>query len=523
MDKRDIQDNEIIEIDVSRLFRAVMDRAWIVAVSTAVCAVLVFVWTYFFVTPMYTSAARFYVNNNSFSVGGTSLSITSGDLVTSRSLVDSYIVILTGETTLEDVMDYTGIEKSFDELRSMITAEAVNETEIFQVSVTSSDPIEAEIIADAITYILPRRIDNIVKGTSSMVVDVAKLPSSPSSPNYTKNTMIGFVLGFVLSVGMIVLWEYFDVTIRTEDDIAQICTHPILSSVPDMNSLGKNRSRYYYGYERIKNKEKRKEKSGSGSKSNMLIGSGISFSAAEGYRILRTKIQFSFVDDNDCRVIGVCSAISGEGKSLTASNLAYSLSKLDKKVILVDCDMHCPTLADKLGIRKKPGLSSYLTRQCCMTDLIQKCNLENCKDAFDVISAGQNPPNPVELLSSARMQKALDDLRREYDYVLLDLPPVCEVADAMAVANVMDGMLLVVRQNYCDRVVLSKAVRQFEFMDAKILGVIFNCTNEHEHRYGSGYYRRYHRYGHKYYTRGYASDYQYNRRPAEDSGSKQTV
>ena len=522
MDKREIPDNEIIEIDVSRLFRAVMDRAWIVAVSAAVGAALVFVWTCFFVTTMYTSAARFYVNNNSFSVGGTSLSITSGDLVTSRNLVDSYIVILTGETTLEDVMDYTGIEKSFGELRSMISAESVNETEIFQVSVTSSDPVEAEMIADAITSILPRRIDTIVKGTSSVVVDVAKLPTAPSSPNYTRNTMVGFMLGLALSVGIIVLWEYFNVTIRTEDDISQICIHPILSSVPDMNSLGKSTSRYYYGYERRKYKDKKKNIS-SGNKLNVLIGSGISFSAAEGYRILRTKIQFSFVDDNDCRVIGICSAISGEGKSLTAANLAYSLSKLDKKVILVDCDMHCPTLADKLGVCRKPGLSSYLTRQSCMTDLIQKCNLENCKGAFDVISAGENPPNPVELLSSARMQSALDDMRRDYDYVILDLPPVCEAADAMAVANMMDGMLLVVRQNYCDRMVLSKAVRQFEFMNAKILGVVFNCTIEHGHRYGGSYYRRYNKYGYKHYSKGYASDYQHNRRAVEDSGSEQTV
>lgn len=232
-------------------------------------------------------------------------------------------------------------------------------------------------------------------------------------------------------------------------------------------------------------------------KQSKFIGGNISFAAAEAYKLLRTKLQFSFTDDSGARVLGLSSAMAGEGKSLTAVNLAYSLSQLNKKVILIDCDMRRPTLAEKMKLRKTPGLSNWLTGQENITDLLQKCVLNEGKGVFDVITAGQTPPNPVELLSSDKMAKTLQLLRKSYDYILLDLPPVGEVSDALAVANRVDGMLLVVRQDYCNRNILMSTVSQFEFIDSKILGVIYNFATES----GGAYrYRKYYRrYGRRYY------------------------
>ena len=189
-------------------------------------------------------------------------------------------------------------------------------------------------------------------------------------------------------------------------------------------------------------------------------------------------------------------------------NLAYTLSQLDKKVLLVDCDMRRPTLAEKLGILKYPGLSNYLTRQCSLSDLIQECRMKDTENGFHVITAGQNAPNPVELLSSERMSKALESMRKAYDYVILDLPPVGEVTDALAIAKQTDGILLVVRQNYCDRNVLTDTVNQFDFIQAKTIGVVFNAIHENGGKgyYNKKYYRRYyHRYG-KSYGRSYENN-----------------
>ena len=126
--------------------------------------------------------------------------------------------------------------------------------------------------------------------------------------------------------------------------------------------------------------------------------------------------------------------------------------------------------------------------------MFQYCGVEGDEQAFHVIAAGQIPPNPVELLSSARMSMMLKQLRGMYDYIILDLPPVGEVSDALAVAKETDGILLVVRQNYCNRVVLKDAVRQFEFVGSKILGVTYNCATESSGSYGKKYYKKYYSY-----------------------------
>ena len=218
------------------------------------------------------------------------------------------------------------------------------------------------------------------------------------------------------------------------------------------------------------------------------MGAGISFAATEAYKLLRTKLQFSFTDDKSSRVIGVSSALAGEGKSLSSINLAHSLSQLNKRVLLIDCDMRKPSICTKLPLVKEPGLSDYLSGQIGLDSLFQRCGIPGEEDAFDVIVAGRNPPNPVELLSSPRMEKMLNQLRESYDYIVLDFPPVGEVSDALAVVKVTDGMLLVVRQNYCNRIAYANAVKQFEFIEAKLLGIVYNCASERTNSYGRKYY-----------------------------------
>ena len=479
----------IVEINFKRLLDAVLHRAWIVVLVSILCAALVFGATFLFITPKYDASVMFYVNNSDISVGNTSLSLTSSDITASRGLVETYIVILNTRETLSHVTDYAGIDIAYDDLSEMISAESVEETEVFRVTVTSADPNEAEELANSIAYILPKRISGIVEGTSAKIVDAAIVPTEPSSPSYTQNTILGFLLGFVLSVSVIVLREIFDISIRNEEDITQCCKHPILAMVPDMTSAGKGG--HYSTYD-VKATAKKGVVPGKKQEA-ALIGGGINFAASEAYKLLRTKLQFSFADENSCHVIGMSSALSGEGKSLTAVNLAYTLSQLDKDVLLIDCDMRRPTLAKKLGVKSKPGLSSFLTGQIGPEELIQYCGLHGEEDAFHVIAAGECPPNPIELLSSHKMANAIESLRKMYDYIILDLPPVGEVSDALAVAKKTDGMLLVVRQNLCNRIVLADTVRQFEFVEAKILGMVFNCADEHVGPYGKSYYKKYYK------------------------------
>ena len=302
-----IEKNEELEIDLQRLFGALLQRAWMIAAAAVVCALLALGITAFMITPQYQSTAMFYVNNGSLSVGGASLNLSASDLSVSKNLVSSYIVILNTRETLNDVADYAEVERSYGELKGMIQASAVNSTEIFEVVVTSPDPEEAEKIADAISYILPKRISNIVEGTSAQIVDHAVLPSKPSSPNTMKNTMLGFILGLVASVGAICIYEIFNVMIRSEEDVAQCCSYPVLAVVPDMNT--QSRGGYYrYGYgtesRRGKHRSQRKKldlmkKPAKEAADEVFIGKSLGFAASEAYRMLGTKVQFSFADDKD--------------------------------------------------------------------------------------------------------------------------------------------------------------------------------------------------------------------------------
>lgn len=479
MENRNVNTEEV-EIDLQRLFATLLDKAWLIGIVALLAAAAMFVGTLLMVTPQYQASAMFYVNNTDISVGSANLSLTASDISASRGLVDTYIVILNTRETMLEVIDYSDVDLSYEALKGMVSAEAVDDTEVFRVTVTSPDPLQAEQIANSFAHILPKRIANIIEGSSAKVVDAAVVPSAPSSPSYTRNTMMGFLVGLVLAAAVVVVADLLNVSIRTEEDILRTGANPVLAAVPDMT----------------KGSRKHPPKVGQSS----LIGGNVNFAAAEAYKLLRTKLQFSFVDQEGCRIIGISSALTGEGKSLSAVNLSYALSQLGERVLLVDCDMRRPSMSEKLPVRNVPGLSDYLTGQTESKNLIQLCGMPDDERAFHVIAAGQIPPNPLELLSSSRMQKMLRRLREGYDYIILDLPPVGEVSDALAASKLTDGMLLVVRQNYCDRPALTATLRQFEFVEAKILGVLFNCTSEEGNSYG---YKSYRKYGKRYYKKGY--------------------
>lgn len=482
MEENTIRNNEDMGVDLKRALKVLLKKGWLIVLVSVLTAVAAFLVAKLLVTPRYESVAMFYVNNSSAS-GGNSASITSSDISASKNLVDSYIVILNTNSTMEEILEASGTDYSCEELSKMISAKAVNSTEIFQVTVTSTDPQEAASIAGAIARILPERIAGIIEGSSAIVVDFPVVAEKASSPNYVQTAMIGFIFGFILVVAVLLLREIFDVTIRTEEDITQNCQYPILTNIPDMTAPGKDAG---YGYGRSKHAGP-----GAGTKQPSVVGGDISFAATEAYKLLRAKLQFSFADENTCHVIGVSSALSGEGKSLSAVNLAYTMAQLKKRVILIDCDMRKPTLAEKLRLKKAPGLSNFLSGQCKLEHVLQNSGILSEETPFHVISAGQNPPNPVELLSSVRMAGLLTVLRKNYDYVILDLPPVGEVSDALAVAKETDGMLLVVRQNYCTRPVLADTVCQFEFLNTKILGVVVNFSHENGEKRGGSYKKAY--------------------------------
>ena len=240
--------NETMEIDLRELFGVLLHRAWLIALVAVIGAALVFGYTYFMVDPLYQSSTLLYVNNSGINIGSSSFSISSGELTAAQKLVDTYVVILKSRAALSEVIEEAELSYTYEELKGMISAGAVNSTEVFEVVVTSKSPTEAEKIANTIANILPEKISDIVNGSDVRIVDYAVVPSHRHSPSYTRNTAIGFLVGAVLAAAIIILTHLLDENIRSEDYLSQSFPDiPLLSVIPDMHA-SRQRSGGYYGY-----------------------------------------------------------------------------------------------------------------------------------------------------------------------------------------------------------------------------------------------------------------------------------
>ena len=232
------------------------------------------------------------------------------------------------------------------------------------------------------------------------------------------------------------------------------------------------------------------------------------FYLQEAYRALRTNVNFALADTEGGRVVMVTSALQGEGKSLTALNLAIALGQTDEKVLLIDCDLRRPRMSRLMNLNAPAGLSNLLMD----FGLLDVAVINSEEHGIDLILAGDIPPNPAELLSSGRMQKLLDLMREKYDYVILDSPPVDLVVDAVALSSLCDGVLFVVRANQSERGAVIHGMDQLEYAGANVIGFVFNgVTAETTRGYGKYRYRKYVRNGRysKYYRNGYRYGYGY--------------
>ena len=244
--------NEYYTIDLTHILKTLLQKAWLIILAGILAAVVGFSIAAFVITPTYSSSIMLYVNNSSFSLGNTSFSISSSEITAAQNLVKTYSEILNNRTTLERVIDKTGVPYTYRELSEMIVAAPSNDTEIMKVTVTTEDPYEAAKIANCIAEILPIRVSEIIDGASMEVVDSAIPELEKVAPSITVYTAVGLILGVILAVAVIAVMALLDDTIHDEDYVLQNYDCPILAKVPNLLNSGSKRYGYYY---QTKNKE----------------------------------------------------------------------------------------------------------------------------------------------------------------------------------------------------------------------------------------------------------------------------
>ncbi|MCD7919392.1 MAG: Wzz/FepE/Etk N-terminal domain-containing protein [Clostridiales bacterium] len=243
------ENSDVVEIDLLPLLKALWKGAWLIVTAMLLACSIFYLGTKAFITPTYQASFTAYVNNRTASTESTS-TLTSSDLTAAKSLVYTYVQILTGRTVLESAAAEAGVDYSYTEMSEYISANVVDDTEIIEVTVTVDSPETALALAEAMADIVPDYIAEIVEGSSMQIIDAPVLPTSIYSPNYLRNAVIGAFLGAVLAAAVIVLRELLDDTVKDEQEIEKRFGISVVGVIPDLASVDKQGYGYGYGQKR---------------------------------------------------------------------------------------------------------------------------------------------------------------------------------------------------------------------------------------------------------------------------------
>lgn len=223
--------NETIELDLKEIGMALLRYLWAIVLCAVIGGLLMLTYTVNFVTPTYRAGVTMYVNNSS-GVNGQYMS--SNDLAVAQRLVETYTNIIASHTVLSKVVEASGLQITADQLRGMLAASAVGETEMFTVSVIAPDPQMAADLANVIAEVAPAEINKIIPGSTAQVVDYAQMPRSRYSPSYTSSTILGFLVGGVLAAAFLVIQQVMDTRLTKKEDLERISGVPVLGMIPEV-------------------------------------------------------------------------------------------------------------------------------------------------------------------------------------------------------------------------------------------------------------------------------------------------
>lgn len=298
---------------------------------------------------------------------------------------------------------------------------------------------------------------------NALIIDAGLVSNSPAKPNRLLIVIIGTLLGVGMGIGFAFIKDYLDNTVKTPEDI-QNKNINILSWIPQIEGI---------------------ESGANGSE--FIVAKKPDASASEAYRALRTRIKFSKIDKESLKSLLITSPTSQEGKTTTSINLAGSFAQANFKTIILDADLRKPRIHSVFNQKRFPGFTDYFFGQAAFEEIIRKSEMNN----LDFITAGTIPPNPAEILGSTQMESFLEKLKSEYDYVILDSPPVIAVTDSEILSSMVDGTILVVSANNTEMELMEKAVQLLNHDRSTFLGVILN---NFIYRSGYGSYYKYYYY-----------------------------
>jgi receptor protein-tyrosine kinase len=425
-------------------FIQVIRRRWLTIAALFAVAVGVSAAYSFTATPQYESTSKVFITAD---VQNASESYVVSLFTAGR--VESYADLATSADLMSRVIDDLDLDLTPEQLASKIDASVIPDTLRIAITTTDPDPRVAQAITRSTADLLTSYLADLEtppgaaqSQVSARVTDPATLETSPVSPQIALNLAVAAIIGLILGVALAIARDILDRRITSLDHVQDVTESPVLSNIGYDPSVRKN---------------------------PLLSDVGGFAPRTEAFRLLRTNLQFLDLDSQP-RSLVITSAVAGEGKTTTATNLGIALAQAGRKVLLVDGDLRRPRVATMLGLDGAVGLTNVLVGNASIEDAIQVHE----PTGLHFLATGAKPPNPTEILQSRLASDLLHTLEETYDMVLVDAPPLLPVADAAVLSTITDGSLLVTRHGKTTRDQLREAIGRIDHVHGRLFGIVMN-------------------------------------------------
>jgi len=373
------------------------------------------------------------------------------EIMLNQKLVSTYGELIKIRAVADKVIENLGLNISYEQYKSKVKVNFIEGTELIRITVYYNSPKLSADIANEVAQVFMETVKSIMKLENIQVVDEAHIPVKPVKPKPILNTAIAGVFGVVVGMFIAIFREYLDNTIKTYKDVEEYLRVQVLGTIPKVK--GKNMRR------NVKLLALKDQKSG----------------FSESFKSLRTNIQFISMD-KELKIIVVTSTGAGEGKTTVASNLAISFSQAEKRVLLIDCNMREPYIHEVFGIENEDGLTNILTGEKDLEEVLFK-GMEEMQ-SLSIVTSGPVPSNPAEMLGSNQMKCFLENIRNQFDIVIIDSPSSNIVTDSVILSAIADGTIMVTEFRKTDKDAAKKGIELLEKVHANLIGVVLNKVSE---------------------------------------------
>ena len=455
--------------DVAQIIRK---RLWMIVLVTLVfvgAAIAFSLWQ----TPVYEASVKLLVRQEQQTADQESISNPDKGVVALQQLTQAAVEAIDSRSVAEETIQRLELQVDPDKLVQNLSAEQIESTPFIHVAYKDADPEKAQEIVNTVGQISTERIPQLTTSTTGVTATIwedATIPNTPLSPDPLRNGILALALGLMLSTGLAFVLGYLDDSWRSPDEVEQVSGVPTLGSIPMFESMkvkeesDATKSRMHRGVDSAASQEAEQR---DGVPDALVATQEPESVASEAYRMLRTNLFYP-PRDSPPKVIVVTSTGRGEGKTTTVANLGVTLAQADRNTLILDCDLRSPALHRIFGLENTKGLVDILAGGQKTQEVWQE-PIPRLK----MISAGPSPPNPADLLSSRHLVELLGEMRQEFEYVLVDAPPL-GVSDSFVVAANGDGVLLVIHSQLTSKASLRQVLGKLHSIGANVLGTVMN-------------------------------------------------